>query len=125
VDRPERSLLAKYGGASYLWSDTGAAGDVARTAFFGSPPVEYLYIGPTTRSARYRGAKTDAQIYLGPRALFPPPTVFLELYAGGVLELYAGGNLELYAVEPDALSLYAGGSLELYGGGSLNLYAPA
>lgn len=91
---------------------------------FGSPaaPVEYLYIGASSRSTRYRGAKTDAEIYLGPRALFPPPTVFLELYAGGALELYAGGNLELYAASIDQLSLYAGGSLDLYAGGTLDLY---
>ena len=73
MDRPERTLFARYSGASSVFSDPGPAGVIVRAEFFGTPaPVEYLYIGPSARSTRYLGAKTDAEIYLGPRALFPP-----------------------------------------------------
>jgi len=32
---------------------------------------EYVYIGPSTRSVRYVGVRSDAQMYFGTKALFP------------------------------------------------------
>ena len=53
---------------------------------FAPSAVEYLYIGPSLRVTRYLGAKVDADIYLGPRALFPTDT----LPGGSLLDAIEG-----------------------------------
>ena len=33
-------------------------------------PIQPVYVGPTARTIRYQGVKTDAQVYLGTTKLF-------------------------------------------------------
>lgn len=70
-----RGFPGRVSGGRTVWLDPSPAATLLDNEFFDqTPPVEYLYIGPSARSTRYLGAKTDAEIYLGPRALFPPET---------------------------------------------------
>jgi hypothetical protein len=61
--------------------------------------TEYLYIGPSARSTRYLGAKTDAQIYLGPRALFPPESASAILMEDDATYWLMEDNVSLWLVE--------------------------
>lgn len=40
-------------------------------AFSPVPAASYIYIGPSARSVRYVGVRSDAQMYFGKKALFP------------------------------------------------------
>lgn len=58
---------------------SGAAGSVLRDmaydyafeALFPTPAVTGIYVGAGTRSTRYVGIRSDAQLYVGAGVLFP------------------------------------------------------
>ena len=58
---------------SPLWASQSIAGQIARNEFFEAAVVasETVYKGPSARSVRYLGVRTDADLYLGAKDLFP------------------------------------------------------
>lgn len=44
---------------------------IIQSIAFDSPVVEAIYLGSAGRALRYAGAKTDPEIYLGTKLLFP------------------------------------------------------
>jgi hypothetical protein len=63
----------KVDGGSSLWTDKSPASVLLDNEFFDADaaPTETVYVGSIGEASRYLGLRTEAQLYLGTKNLWP------------------------------------------------------